>query len=495
MSQFIVELQKNGMTVTDINDDTRQFAGITMLELSGVSGIPSPVTLYKDILHAIFGAYSREMRAAKQAVTDGIDQMFIPTANDGFLDTWGNQFGLPRAGRSDNDYRQYIISEVFRVRVNSFAIVKTVKDLTGYDITLHEPWKDVFRLDTSELSGPDRFYKAGDSSYFIVQPKSFNRRVDWNVVIPIIQRNLAAGVTIMTPDALDAYFVGTPLDGTIWWQAWSMYGTWVTTDEMPRLDNSLVLSGGYMIPMNYSVAITSLQMLDNLGDQLAGIVKWTPSHLLSYYASLGKVNIGEWHTGTYGGAWIKVYPTEPRTWATGYWDPDSTWAAPYSVKVWSAITKFEDKFFVDASGTGVGVNVHSTTGETWENPQEWGSIPWDQGAVDTYYLSAHAAVPAQASLFTLVQQGDTTQITVNLPRATGLLRIVTTRYISGRDTAVSGGMATAIGHNADDSVATVVQQASNYAFNITPVRAGTTVFTVKHPDFPALKLEMTINVT
>ncbi|EJG5414281.1 hypothetical protein NAD41_000882 [Salmonella enterica] len=379
MGTFMQALTDAGMTVSDAEPDTRHFSGITMLELEGQAGTPQPVTLYKDILHALFGAYSREMRAAKTAVMDGINQLHIPSADDGFLDDWGKMFNVPRGGMKDEDYRIEIPREAFRLRVNSFAIEQAVRDKTGYEITLEEPWRDIFRLDESFLSGDNKFYKDEDVGYFLVQPVTY-KGADWDVVMPIIKQNLAAGVFALEPTTRGSFWVKDPLNGNIWWQEWTMWGTWVRTDEMPRLDDGIVLSGDYKFEINYPVAITSQWMLSNIGNPLNGKIWYVPANNLSYFADAGIQPIYTYHTGTYEGAFLQLYPTDPRTWMIGDWDPDSTWEKPYDWKVYFKATQNESQFFADASGIGGGITIQGTQGETWEGPDEWNDEPWDQGS-------------------------------------------------------------------------------------------------------------------
>lgn len=416
ISQFMRQLTTDGMLVTQPNPDTLYFSGITMLELSGASGNPNPITLYKDILHAIFGAYSREMRQAQDTVNEGIKQMFIPTANDGFLDTWGTLFGVGRDGDDDPKYRRKIPLEAFRKRVNTYAIEQTVKDLTGYDILLEEPWRDIFRLDESYLSGADRLYNGEDIGYFIVQPVSFGN-VDWGVVMPIIKRNLAAGVLTLQPDVRLRYYVNDPIDGTIWWQNWSMYGTWVRTDEMPRLDNGLVLSGGYKLQYNYGVAITSLESLNNFKDPLEGKIFYAPANSMILYAERGDTPIGTWYQAfnthldpLYPDGrvveLIQMYPSDPRTWMIGGWDDTATWNKPYDWQVQFKATQLEDKFYVDATTIGhwyssaatdehdpnvtlptvphLPIESTHTEGEIWSDAHDWNDEDWDQGTMPFY---------------------------------------------------------------------------------------------------------------
>ncbi|EDY2030048.1 hypothetical protein GTB64_004490 [Salmonella enterica] len=378
IGSLVLELTAAGLKVTRLNLDVRNFSGITMLELKGEAGEPQPIILYKDILHAIFGAYSREVRSAQTAVTEGIKQLYIPSANDGFLDDWGNLFGVPRADLDDAKYAPKIPAEAFRLRVNSYAIEKAVKDLTGYEIQIEEPWRDIFTLDSSILSGTDKFYNGTDTGYFLVQPVSYSA-VDWDIVMPIIERNLAAGIQALSPLPRGRIFSGDPLDGTIWWELMSAMSWWVLTEDMPRLDDGIRLSSSYRMALNYEVAITSWQSIWNT-DPLAQAVKWSPSRINAYFVPNYDKEVLTWHTANWEGAFIELYPTDPRTWQVGVWDQDATWEAPYDWKVHMRATVEEDAFHADASGLLDSVTMQITAGETWENLDQWNDEPWDQGS-------------------------------------------------------------------------------------------------------------------
>lgn len=379
MNTLAAALTALGMKVTRLDYDTRHYSGITMLELEGKAGKPQPVMIYKDILHAIFGAYSREMRAAATAVDEGIKQLVIPTANDGFLNDWGRMFGVPRGNKDDTDYRIDIPREAFRLRVNGYAIEQAVLDQTGYNITLEEPWRNIFRLDESQISGTNRFYNGDDIGYFLVQPVSLTY-VDWDLVIPIIKRNLAAGIVLLPQQVRGVFLVNDPLAGNIWWQNWGIYGTWVKTDKMPRLDNEIVLSGDYEFVFNYPVSMETTYSLDNRGSQLQGTIKYDPSQVLSFYAESGLFPIGEWHTTFYEMQFLQMYPTEPRTWMIGGWDLDATWEKPYDWKVWARLqTSGMEQYLADASGIMPTITVASTQGESWSDIT-WNDEDWTQGS-------------------------------------------------------------------------------------------------------------------
>ncbi|HHA3594141.1 TPA: hypothetical protein ACODIZ_003668 [Salmonella enterica subsp. enterica serovar Newport] len=408
--EFINALQKAGMYVSRQNPDARYFAGITMLELSGKAGKPNPITLYKDIIHAIFGAYSREMRIARDQVTEGLGQLNIKTANDGFLDQWGTQFGIDRAGRTDADYRVRIPQEAFRVRVNSYGIEKAVLDETGFVISITEPWQDIFRLDDGRLSGTERFYNGQEKdtdgndvvvSYFTVQPVSYTPIApqDWERINVVIDRNLAAGVRRLKESFLGRFLVFDPIKGDIWAQTWDIRNSLVYANSMPRLDYDQMLSGprvddaGHLLVNNITLNYRS-----NIQSNRA--VKWTfpvngktrsdPSNLHSSLYRNPDQPLWMGGFGLFEGAIIQVYPTTPRTWLIGGWDRDSTWDRPYDWRVSSRVLSFEDQFlahFQSYMDGLIGQAIHHTeitAGQRWEDDSTWDENTWDKG-IDAFY--------------------------------------------------------------------------------------------------------------
>lgn len=408
--EFIEALRNNGMYVTGINPAARFFSGITMLELSGKAGQPNPITLYKDIIHAIFGAYSREMRIARERVDEGLAQLNIKTAGDGFLDQWGTQFGIDRGIRTDANYRVRIPQEAFRVRVNSYGIEKAVLDETGFVISLLEPWRDIFRLDDGRLSGTERFYNGKERdenddeisvSYFTVQPVSYTpiQPEDWDKINVVIDRNLAAGVSRVASAFLGRFLVNDPLKNIIWEQTWSIRNSLVYANSMPRLDYDQMLSGPLKTDPNFLTAHNiARNYASNIHNQRA--VKWTfpvngktisdPSNLHSTFYQNPVIPVGMGGLSEMEGSIVQFYPTTPRTWRLGGWDRDSTWNRPYDWRVYSRQFGEENQFLAKVEwymDSLVGKDQHYTeisAGERWDDDSTWIEDTWDMGSYYYY---------------------------------------------------------------------------------------------------------------
>jgi len=82
--------------------------------------------------------------------------------------------------------------------VNGFALEQAVRDLAGDEVVIDEPWKRMFALDVSALSGPDHLQDGRFYTYHVIQPVG-QEGTNWSRVYPILERNKAAGIDIYAP--------------------------------------------------------------------------------------------------------------------------------------------------------------------------------------------------------------------------------------------------------------------------------------------------------
>jgi len=151
---------------------------------------------YTSLLWCLYAAYGGELDHAEYQIVQAIRQMVMTQAEGYWLDVWGTLYGISRpAGMADDQYQSMIPAEAFRLRVNAHAIEQAILDATGWDVRIEEPWKEIFTLDQSILSGPDRLYDGERYGYHLIRPTA-RQVIDWDKVIPIIERNRAAGVLI-----------------------------------------------------------------------------------------------------------------------------------------------------------------------------------------------------------------------------------------------------------------------------------------------------------
>ena len=380
VGQLAGQLVLDGFEVTGLQPEFSGLSASVLLDGAGNTLNSNGDRLYafRDLLRSLFGGYARELRIAKEQIGEALKQMVITQAEGEWLDLWGALYNTPRKyGQTDAVYAQLIPQEAFRIRVNGFAIEKAIFDLTGQKVHIEEPWGFMFRLDESKLSSTHRLYDGASVGYHLIRPVS-DKTIDWTGIVDIIERNKAAGVIVLPPEERNRTYVRDPLDGTIWFQQWWMWSRLVRYSVLPRLSDTLTLSD-YVMDRNYKVAITSLQMLTSIPDEVNGIfMPSSPSHLLSYGPVLYPQDseIYPYHTGFFMPAFVQAYPEVKKTWRTsGKWGGYQTWSKSYGWKVFSRATSYSENAFVDASIDGTIVSA-AYQGADWSIPESWDERTW-----------------------------------------------------------------------------------------------------------------------
>lgn len=214
VQQLASQLDAHGFDVSPVSATMAGLSAMVLVEGSGDQSLSNGDRIdgFTSLLWALLSSYSGELRDAKTQIGEALRQMRIPQAEGQWLDFWGNLYGFGRTGsESDAAYADRIPVDAFRVRVNAHAIEQAIFDATGFDVRIEEPWQELFVLDQSLLSGPDKFYDGSRAGYHLIQPVS-RQSVDWPPVLEVIERNRAAGVAVLAPlvrhFAVTAY--GTP---------------------------------------------------------------------------------------------------------------------------------------------------------------------------------------------------------------------------------------------------------------------------------------------
>lgn len=154
---------------------------------------------YTSLLWSLYSAYAIEVEQAEVAVGQALRQMVLTQAEGDWLDVWAKLYGVPRVSdETDLDLQDRIPKEVFRLRVNGLAIEQAVQDITGETIRLVEPWRRMFTLSESALSGDHHLQDGKYFTYHVIHPVS-GAGTDWASVLPVIERNKAAGVDLYAP--------------------------------------------------------------------------------------------------------------------------------------------------------------------------------------------------------------------------------------------------------------------------------------------------------
>lgn len=384
LSQFTVGQLAGQMTIDGFQVANLQpeFAGLSasvLLEGSGNTRDSNGDRLYafRDLLRALFGGYARELRAAKAAKAEALKQMVITQAEAEWLNLWGALYNTPRpAGMTDAKYQPLIPAEAFRLRVNGYAIEKAIFDLTGQVVHIEEPWNDMFRLDSSRLSSLHKFYDGNSIGPHLIRPVA-DQAIDWTGILDIIERNKAGGVLVLPPEERNRTWIKDPLAGIIWRQRTDLWSRLIRYTELPRLSDNLYLSDYEAIQRNFSVAITSLQMVSGLLDKVNGRIWAAPSHILGFYGELPHdQKVMPYHSAYNKPHLIQAYPDTKKTWRSGgKWSGRQSWAKPYEWKIYARSTQYGRGMIVDATINGT-TWLDISSGADWTVPKTWSSMSW-----------------------------------------------------------------------------------------------------------------------
>lgn len=210
------------------------------------------ITGFTSLLWVLLSGYADEVLWAREQVRQALRQMVIGTADGEWLDFWSALYGVPRLpGEADAALRVRIPREAFRARNNARAIELAIRDATGFDVRIEEPWREIFTLDSSELSGSAKFQDGDRIGHHLIQPVA-RSTVDWDAVGAVIERNRAAGVVSLPPlinrtSAVDASSGHGARLGVLRFRS---AASPVAGGQM--LDDSLVLSDGTGIILNHA---------------------------------------------------------------------------------------------------------------------------------------------------------------------------------------------------------------------------------------------------
>lgn len=199
---LVDELRADGFQVATSDSSLLPLSSLVLVEGSGDQGESNGdrVLAFTSLLWVLLSAYAGEVTEAGRQVREALRQMIIWQAEGEWLDLWGALYAEGRRhGESDASYAPRIPHEAFRIRCNAHAIELAILDATGFDVRIEEPWKQIFRLDRSELSGPDRFYDGDYIGYHLIKPTA-RTNIDWPAVRAVIDRNRAAGVLVLGPE-------------------------------------------------------------------------------------------------------------------------------------------------------------------------------------------------------------------------------------------------------------------------------------------------------
>lgn len=215
VGQLAAALVADGFTVPTLSTQWAGRSALVLAEGSGDEGQSNGdrVHAFTSILWALLAGYAAELRIAEAQVKQALRQMVLHQSELEWLDLWGTLYGVPRNdGEQDAAYGPRIIREVLRLRVSGHGIEKAIHDETGADVRIEEPWRDLFILDQSALSGHHRIYDGEKYGYHLIRPVALEP-VDSRIVMPIVDRNRAAGITVLDMRGLYSVHIDAGVSG------------------------------------------------------------------------------------------------------------------------------------------------------------------------------------------------------------------------------------------------------------------------------------------
>jgi hypothetical protein len=268
VGQLVTTLALAGYQITGLSSEFSGLSALVLVEGSGDQGVSDGdmVQGYTSLLWVLLSGYAGETLAAKAQIQQALRQMIITQAEAEWLDLWGSLYGVPRGiGELDPAYAARIPREAFRTRNNARSIEIAIMDATGYDVRIEEPWRDIFRLDESTLSGPHKLYDGITIGYHLIRPVALNS-VDWDVVLPVVERNKSAGIIVSETvnKATNLYQVHIVMRS----RSWPVGETWATAGTTwsafaPRVASShtsfqsILTWGADSVAWNTDVAVFS----------------------------------------------------------------------------------------------------------------------------------------------------------------------------------------------------------------------------------------------
>jgi len=110
----------------------------------------------------IFDRLDTEIKKAKNGLT-------VATAEDFYLDFHGVDYRIPRhTGETDESYRFRIQSEMLRQRNTLSSIISALRSQSQGQAIVYEPWKNLFVVGKSKLSGTDKIINYEYWDYHVI---------------------------------------------------------------------------------------------------------------------------------------------------------------------------------------------------------------------------------------------------------------------------------------------------------------------------------------
>lgn len=255
IGDLIPRIEALGCTIEYSNPAYFSFGAEKLIEGSGRPSDSNGDHIYAfdALLWSLIAAYAKESRDLTILTTEAIKQTHLDTAEYTWLDKWGAALGVTRkSGQPDSRYLQWMVREVTRPRSHPKALESAIFETTGLNVAIDEPWKEMFLLDESALSGGDKLQDGNIYTYNTLRPVSAVP-IDWAVPLSVINRDRPAGTIVLAP----MFEMGT--QSVVHAAASALLGiestrsSRITSDCTGVLDDNLVLSDAQPYVKNYAI--------------------------------------------------------------------------------------------------------------------------------------------------------------------------------------------------------------------------------------------------
>ena len=217
LGELVLTVRQSGYSADMLRPEWESRQAVSLLDAHGTSDVIT-LSAQDSVLWAISLPGALAAQQAQEAMVEAVRQLNFMQAGGGWLDTWGRYFDVPRQdGQSDTDYALFMRREILRPRVNALSIQAAVKDWTGHDIVIREPWRELFIWSKSRWDSTDSRWQDGNFYTFgTIEPRGTLAESKWEEIVPVIQRNRALGCYLFPPVfAIDGFYFNPHPGGAI----------------------------------------------------------------------------------------------------------------------------------------------------------------------------------------------------------------------------------------------------------------------------------------
>jgi len=151
-----------------------------------------------DEHNAFLGALKGMIVTTEKELSENVKQIYLEKATGKFLDLYGKWVGVSRRdSESDDSYRGRIKTQITKQRGTISAIVDGIRDDLQDDtvpISIYEPWRNIFILNSSLLNGPDKI--MGQFYRYAVIQVTIGKYVNIDILKNILLKYKAYGIKV-----------------------------------------------------------------------------------------------------------------------------------------------------------------------------------------------------------------------------------------------------------------------------------------------------------